>query len=149
MPDFNAITNAIVARFAPAQVTPPAGLDNIRLSTGALPEQMTPLPTVLVFPESGEFDHESAAGKRDSRHEYVIRFYFGQTGNLPRDTVALGKWLTVLVDQLKNSTQLGGIVTLALVSGWSMGVFAYAGSDYTGIELTLTIVTNEAWAAVA
>ena len=150
MPDFDAINTALVARFAAAQVTPPTGYDNVKISTGDLPTGMLPLPAVLVFPESGDFTHYP--GKRDSVHEFTVRFYYNQDGDLERDTVALRKWLTVLVDQLKTGTQLGGAVTLATVTHWTVGSFDYSpipGVKYTGIELTVEIVVNEAWAAVA
>lgn len=150
MPDFDAITIALAARFAPAQVTPPAGgYGNVTVSTGNLPEGGLPPPFVLVFAESGEFTHYP--GKRDSKHEFVVRFYYNQDGDMERDTIALRKWATVLVDQLKLSAQLGGIVTLANVTGWTIGKFGYPGSEvmFTGVELTVEIVVNEAWAAVA
>jgi hypothetical protein len=147
MPDFDAINTALVARFAAAAITPPTGYDNVKISTGDLPTGMLPLPAVLVFPESGEFT--SYPGKRDSLHQYVVRFYYNQTGDLERDTAALRKWLTVLVDQLKISTQLGGIVTKAYVDSYTVGTFVYATQDYSGIELTVSVLVNEAWAAVA
>ena len=108
---------------------------------------MTPLPTVLVFPESGEFTHY--ANKRDSVHEFVVRFYYNQTGDLARDTVSLRKWLAVLVQRLEGSVQLGGIVTNAHVDSYTVGTFTYAGLEYSGIELTVSVVVNEAWTAVA
>ena len=148
MPDFDAITIALALRFDPSTVTPPAGgYDNIRVSTGNLPNQMVPLPAVLVFPEAGEF--RSYPGKRDSTHRFIVRFYYSQTGDLARDTVALRKWLAVLVDQLKLAAQLGGIVTLARVDSYEVGTFPYAGLDYSGIELSVSVVVNEPWAAVA
>ena len=149
MPDFDAITVALAARFAPAQVTPPAGYTNIRASTGNLPNQMKALPHVLVFPQSGEFAEMKTGLRENSNHEFAVRCYYHQTGDLARDTVALRKWLTVLVAQLRLSVQLGGIVTAARVATWSMGVFTYANSEYTGIELIVRVNINEAWAAVA
>lgn len=145
--DFDAITVALAARFAPGVVTPPTGYDNIRLSTGNLPGQMTPLPTVLTFPEGGEFT--ALPGKRDSTHSFVHRFYYNQTGDLERDTIALRKWLTVLVYQLQGAAQLGGTVTSAKVIGYTVAVLSYAGLEYTGIELRSEVIVNEPWAAVA
>jgi len=149
MPDFDAITVALAARFAPGVVTPPTGYDNIRVSTGNLPGQMVPLPAVLVFPESGDFHTKSKIGGRDSEHEFVVRFYYNQTGDLERDTVALRKWLGVLVDRLRGASQLGGTVSLARVMSWLIGVLPYGGLDYTGIELTVSVVINEPWEATA
>ena len=147
--DFDAITVALAARFGPASVTPPTGYDNVRTSTGDLPNQMVPLPAVLVFPESGDFDTAPKVGGRDSTHEFIVRFYYGQTGVLERDTVALRRWLSVLVGQLRQSVQLGGIVTSARIASWLIGILPYGGSEYTGIELTVRIVTNEPWEATA
>jgi len=148
--DFDGITLALAARFAPAQITPPAGYDNIRTSTGNLPGQMVPLPAVLVFPESGDFEADTVkVGGRDSLHEFVIRFYYNQTGDLERDTVALRKWLGVLVDQLRGSVTLGGLVTSARISSWLIGLLPYAGLDYTGIELTVRVRINEPWSVTA
>jgi len=144
MPDFDAITVALAARFAPGAVTPPAGYDNIRTSTGNLPGQMVPLPAVLVFPDSGVFDY--VPSKRDSTHEFVIRFYYNQIGDLERDMVALRKWLTVLVDQLRLSTQLSGIVTFARIATWKIGVLEYANVNYSAIELRAVVKVNEGWA---
>lgn len=147
MPDFDPITTALAGRFAAAVVTPPTGYDNVKLSTGDLPEQMTPLPSVYVFPDRGAF--ATGGGTRTGVHGYFVRFYFNQTGDTERDMVALRKWLTVLVDQLKLSTQLGGIVSVARVETWQLGILHYAGKDYSGIELGVQIVTDEAWSAVS
>jgi hypothetical protein len=147
MPDFDPITTALAGRFAAAVVTPPPGYDNVRVSTGNLPEQMTPLPSVYVFPDHGSFD--TGQGIRTGDHDYFVRFYFNQTGDTERDMVALRKWLTVLVDQLKEATQLGGIVSVARVDTWQLGILNYAGKTYSGIELGVHIRTDEGWAAVA
>lgn len=159
MPDFDAINTALVARFAPAQVTPPAGgYDNIRVATGELPGQMTPLPTVLVFPVSGSFD-QKMGGKRDSTNMFTVRFYYNQTGDAERDFVALRKWLDVLSDQLRASIQLGGLtwtngvrvgeVTRAKVDSWTIGILTYAGVQYTGIDLSVSVLVNESLSFVA
>jgi hypothetical protein len=148
VPDFDAINTALVARFAAAAITPPTGYDNVKIATGDLPTGMLPLPAVLVYPpEEGAF--RGFPGKRDSTHQIIVRFYYNQTGDLERDSAALRKWLTVLVDQLKLSTQLGGIVTKASIDSYRTGTFVYATLDYTGIELTVSVLVNEAWAAVA
>jgi hypothetical protein len=159
MPDFDAINTALVARFSPAQVTAPAGgYDPIRVATGDLPGQMTPLPTVLVFPESGVYE-QKMGGKRDSTNTFIVRFYYNQVGDAERDFVALRKWLDVLSDQLRAAIQLGGLtwssgvrqgeVTRAKVDSWKIGVLTYAGVPYSGIELTVSVVVNESLVFVA
>ena len=159
MPDFDAINTALVARFAAAQITPPAGgYKNVRVATGDLPGQMTPLPTVLVFPVSGTYD-QKMGGKRDSTNMFMVRFYYNQTGDAERDYVALRKWLDVLSDQLRSSVQLGGLtwssgvrqgeVTRVKVDGWRIGILTYANVQYSGIELDVSVVVNESLTMVA
>jgi hypothetical protein len=157
MPAFDSINTALVARFA-ATAAPAGGYDSIRVATGDLPGQMTPLPTVLVFPVSGIYD-QKAAGKRDSTNMFTVRFYYNQTGDAERDFIALRKWLDVLSDQLAGSVQLGGLtwssgtrqgeVTRAKVDSWKIGVLTYAGVQYSGIELEVSVLVNETLAMVA
>lgn len=147
---FDTITVALAARFNAAAITaaggPPTGLTNVRLSTGDLPNTIDALPCVLVFPDSGKFMH--SAGKRDSEHDFLVRFYYTQATDLRRDMIALRLWLAILVDQLKLSAQLAGIVTQAKVMTWKIGTLDY-GDAYTGIELGVSINVNEAWSPVA
>jgi hypothetical protein len=147
MPDFDAMATAIAARFAPAVVTPPTGYDNIRVSTAALPNQMTPLPSVFVFLDSGGFPMYGSQ-KRQSGSEWAVRFYYNQVGDMERDQVALRKWATVLISQL-TSVSLGGIVDSARLVSFKFGILHYAGEFYTGIELGVHVVKDEAWGAVA
>lgn len=153
MPDFDAITTAVAARFAPAQVTPPAGYQNVRSATADLPNLMPPLPCVLVFLDSGTFEtgNGTRIGGREGQHTFTVRFYYSQNADLSRDMVALRKWLTVLVDQFRLAVQLGGLtgVTRVTVDSWTVGSFQYANDMYTGIEFGVGLVTSEPWAAVA
>ena len=147
MSDMYAIATALAGRFAAAQVTPPATYQNIRTATAAPPNAMPVRPAVIVFPESGDF--QTGNGTRIGGHDFLVRFYFNEAGDIARDQVALLKWLTVLADQLKISVQLGGAVTSARVMGWKIGTMTYGKKEYSGLELNVHIVTTEAWAAVA
>jgi hypothetical protein len=143
--NFDAITTAIAARFAAAQVTAPAGLTNIRTSSGDATNNLAALPAVIVTPVSGAFD--TGNGTRTGRHEYLVRFYLAQyaLADISRDLPKLRQWTTVLVDQLRASAQLGGTVTRCIVDRWSAGVLTYAGQDYSGIELGVRVITDESW----
>lgn len=147
MADFDAIGTALAARFAPAQVTPPGGFTNVRASTADIPNQLSALPSVVCFLDEGEF--RTGNGTREGISTWAVRFYYAATTDLTRDAAALRKWLSVLVDQLKLSVQLGGAVDRATVDGWKIGILTYAGMTYSGIELQVRIVKTEGWAAVA
>jgi hypothetical protein len=143
--DVDAISTALAARYAPAQVTPPAGLTNVRKATADLPQALGQMPIVLVFPDSGALD--TGSGSRTGLHRFVVRFYFGLARNLARETNACRKWLTILLDQLKTggAVQLGGLADNCEVVDWRIGDLRYAGKIYAGVELGVNVTTSEGW----
>ena len=145
--DFDLIAGALAARFAPGAVTPPAGYQNIRKATADLPQAISAVPIVLVFPDAGAF--ETGNSSRDGLHRFIVRFYFGVARNLARETNALRKWATVLVDQLKTGggVQLGGVggAQQAVVVDWRIGEMPYGRQTYAGIELGVNVTTGEGW----
>jgi hypothetical protein len=148
--DVNAANVALAARFASGVVTPPVGYTNVRRSTAEPPPQITTMPMVVVFPDSGDF--RTGNGTRLVSSTSLVRFYYKLGGDLAREAVALQKWATVLVDQLKLAVQFGGSVTgvaRATVDGYRIGYLTYGGKEYAGIELTVTMIFAEPWAAVA
>lgn len=146
-PSYDAVAIALAARFASPTITAPAGYAAMRVSTADLPGQMTPLPTLLVFTEDSEF--RTGNGMRQGVHQWLLRFYYNQAGDLARDMVALRAWANVLVDQLKGAAQLAGLVSVARVDGVHFGILRYADVEYTGLELRVQITTDEGWAAVS
>lgn len=149
MADFDAIGTALAARYLAAQVTPPTGYRNIRVATTALPNQISMLPAVLVFPEGGDF--HTGNGTRVGQSKWTLRFYYDESGDLSRAQAALLAWATVLVSQLLGAVQLGGTagVTRAVVDSWKPGTMTYAEKEFVGIELGVTVDTSEAWTAAA
>lgn len=147
MTSFTAIASALAARFAAGAMTAPTGYDAVRVSTALLPNQLPPLPCVLVLPDTGSFD--TGNGTRMAASDFLVRFYYSQAGDLARDSAALLAWLGVLVDQLKAAVQLGGLVDRATVEGWTVGLMTYADQPYSGIELRVRVITSDAWAATA
>lgn len=142
---FDAVATAIATRFA--AVTAPAGYTSIRVSTANPPNELPPLPCVLVVPDSGEW--RNFPGKRDGTHHFRVLFYLTEAHDLDREMVGLRKWLDILAYQLRDATQLGGLVTLARITDWRIGLLDYARQTYSGIEFDVTVVTNEPWLAVA
>lgn len=145
--DFDAIGSGIAGRFAPAQVTPPAGLGNIRSSSIDLPNRLTLLPRVLVFPDRGAL--APGDGSRLGTADYLVRFYFSRARDLPRDTNACRKWLGILVDQIRvgETLGLGAPVAVVRVAGYRVGILPYGRLDYVGVELAIRVTLSMAWAA--
>lgn len=143
--DVDAIGQAIAARYAPANVTPPAGLTNVRKATADLPQAITAVPIVLVFPDSGEL--APGNGTRLGNATWYVRFYFGVSRNVARETNACRRWLSVLLDQHRTVLALGGLVTAVRTVGWKVGLLDYGSKRYFGIELRIQVVTSEPWSA--
>jgi hypothetical protein len=145
--DFDAIATALAARYAPGLMSPPSGLGALRLSTATLPQQVTVTPAILVFPDAGTFEY--GASTRQGEAMFRLQFFYSMGVDMARDSVALRKWAGVLCDQLRGAAQLAGIVASARVSSWKTAKLTYAGDEFNGIELDVTIVTTEAWTATS
>lgn len=149
MADFDAIAAAIAARFVSGALTAPTGYATIRSSTANPPGAIGPTPAVVVSADQGEFTG-AGNGLRVGSQSWFVRFYFDQTSDLERTEPALRKWLNVLQYQLRGATQLTTpLVDRAYIGAWKIGILAYGGVDYAGIELTVYTATSEGWAAVA
>lgn len=149
MPDLDAISTALAARYAAAAITPPGGFQNVRSSTNDPPNQLRETPCVVVSQTSANM--QTGNGTRIGTFEYAVRFYYAQAtlADLSRDMDALVKWETVLIDQLRLSAQLGGIVAVARAMSSDYGIMRYGGSTYSGVQITVAITTTEAWLAVS
>ena len=138
--DVQAIAQALAARFAPANVTPPSGLQNIRVSTEYLPDVMTSPPTVLVFPPEEQFAY--TPGSRQSVQDWPIRFYEAQVTGPGRTVDRLYRWRSVLIGQLLDQTQLGesadGVAWVGIVAA-RIGTLTYGDVEFQGIEMVARV----------
>lgn len=150
--DMLSIADALAARFAPGQVTPPTNPDtgsaypNIRESTARLPNNPGAFPFVGVFPpEPGDAGFTIGGGQRVGEMEFTIRFFYGEmTGDLDRHVTALYKWWGVLLDQLNSGMKLGlATVRKAIVLNSGIGVYTYAGVEHGIIEIKVGVTTED------
>lgn len=145
--DLDAIVAAIIARYQPGVVTPPAGVANVRAALVDVPN-VAPERTVMLFPDGGELDYNSG-GKRTGYADFLLRYYFGvaSRGDLPRQTNYTRKWIGVLVDQIPVGYS-GGVTGVAVirVMGWRGPVtIPHGDRDYTGLELRLRATLAHGW----
>lgn len=152
--DIDGIAVAIAARFAAGALTAPVGYATIRNSTANPPAAITTTPTVIVTANGGEFDKPYGGDRQsgESGLTYWVRFYLDQVGDTERAEVALRKWASVFIYQLRGAGQLGGAfpeVVRVTLDTYKIGILTYAQAEYFGIEMTVTVQTAEPWAAVA
>lgn len=147
-PDFDAIADALAARFAGGVVTPaaPGGETDVRLASAEPGNDMGPLPCVFVWTESGTFPVQGGQ-TRIGVTRLRVRFYLDEASDEGRVEARLKAWLTVLVQRLKVATSLGGTVDRAKIAEWRMGRIPFGGKAYDGIELIVDVTHNESWAA--
>lgn len=144
MTDLLAIANGIATRYAPAQLpATPTASRAIVSSSAQLPDQLGATPCVLVFPTGGAL--RQGTGHRAGLHKYAVRLYYDQSpgGELERDTEAIARWVSLLIDQLKSDSDLGGSAVIGRVVGWTIGALQYAGTRYSGGEVSIEVVTDE------
>lgn len=143
--DFKALADALAVRYAPANVTPPTGYNNITTSTATPPNALPRSPYVVIWPTEGTvtLGQNQALGE----HTFIVNFYYAKhEGDMPRETAALASWLGVLLGQTYPALKLGytdGTVRKAIPVSWSIGALVYAGVTYDGITITITIWTEE------
>ena len=139
--DLQAIAQALAARYDPANVTPPTGLDNIRLSTERLPDFIAMPPTVLVFPPEEEFSY--SPGSRQSVQDWPIRFYETEVSGPGRTVERLYLWRPILIGQLLPNSLLGqsgsGGVAWAAIAGARIGTLTYGEQQFQGIEMVARV----------
>lgn len=148
-PDFDAISDALAARFAGGVATPaaPGGETDVRLSSAEPGNVMGPLPCVFVWVESGQVTVQGGQ-TRMMVSRLRVRFYLDLASDEGRVESRLKAWLTVLVQRLKVATTLSSTVERAIVREWRMGRIRFGdGEQYDGIELLVDVTTNEPWAA--
>jgi hypothetical protein len=146
--DFDLIGTGIAARYAPGQVTPPAGLGNIRVATSDLPNALTVLPAVTVMPDKGSLSPGN--GSRLTEADYLVRFHYSVARNLARDMNACRKWLGILIDQLRVGETVGASstgVAVVRVLTFAIRDLPYGSRTYYGIELGVRATITSGWSA--
>lgn len=150
MPNLGLIAEAIATRYAPAQLpATPTGAQAIRSSSANVPNQLPARPCILVYPQRGTFDQGNST--RLGGADWLVRLYYQETGagDLERDSDQIRDWLTLLVAQLQVGATLGGLVTIARVTGWNVGQVSFAGVDYNAGDVLVHTVTSEPFPVTA
>jgi hypothetical protein len=148
--DLSAIADALAARYAANVTTPPAGYKAITGSTARPPNNIPNTPFVIVWPQDGDMEYNP--GTRSGELHFQVVFYYSKSeGDVPREYVALEKWVGVLLDQTHPQMQLGlaPIVVKAWPLRWEIGTAVYGGDTYEVIILYLTVYTRESVTLVA
>ena len=144
--DVHAIATAIAGRFSAANVTPPSGYADIALSTAELPNAITSLPAVLVFPPDGTWSFNAGAA-RVGDLRFDVRVYLGPMMDNGRNAEMVNKWHSVLIEQLIGNLALGQAtngVTHSFITGSNSGMIEYADINYVGLEFEVTVHLVEA-----
>jgi hypothetical protein len=145
------IADALADRFDPDNVTPPTGYRNIARSTARLENNLANVPFVAVYPpEPGEIEVTITPGRRVTVIPFRVRFHFDRaSGDLSKITTALYEWAEVLFDLLRTNSKLGlggsGVMKSLPTTGPGFAVLPYAGTDYDGIEWTVSVWVEDAY----
>lgn len=148
--DSYAIASAIATRFSAANVTPPSGQEDIKLSTPDLPDSLSLFPTVLVFPPQMD-DAAYYAHKANLNLTYPVVLFLSKADGTPRRAKAVHDWITALLNQLDAQLRLGleSYVSTATIENWNAGEWSYNGENYDGIRFQVLVHVNEARSFIA
>lgn len=149
--DSYAIAGAIATRFSAANVSPPSGYEDIKVSTADLPQNISLFPTVLVMPPGTEAMGYNASRSRSLTLNYGVVLFLSRSDGSPRRAKAVHDWFTALYGQLAGQMMLGlsSYVALAYVSGMVAATVTYGGEDFDGLRFVVTVKVNEAYTPVA
>jgi len=139
--DIHAIATAIATRFSSANVTPPSGYKNIALATAELPNALTSLPAVLVFPPDGSWGFNAGAA-RTGDLTFDVRVFLGPMMDNGRNAAMVNKWHSKLIEQLIGQLALGQSlngVTHSFITSSRSGIIEYADIQYVGIEFEVNV----------
>ena len=139
--DVHAIATAIATRFDAAHVTPPSGYADIAVSTAELPNAITSLPAVLVFPPNGNWTFNAGAA-RVGDLRFQVRVYLGPMLDNGRNAAMVNKWHSKLIEQLIGQLALGQSlngVTHSFITSSRSGIIEYADIQYVGIEFEVNV----------
>ena len=102
------------------------------------------MPFVIAWADNG--DVTFTPGQMSGEHEFKVAFYYSKSeADIPREYVALLKWLGVLLDCTNGQMMLGMAGVLkAIPMKWEIGSVVYAGDQYEVITLTVHVWTTEA-----
>ena len=141
--DFNAIATALATQFA--SVTAPAGETALRFATEVLPSQVPATPCILITPpDSVPFNYRASA--RTGTVVYHAKFLLERVRSTGRNATLIYKWLSALYAQIDAThVHLGlpAYVNWAEVTDSHIGVLTYAGENYEGIDLEVTVHLGE------
>ena len=143
--DYTQVITALAAKYDPSAITPPPGQPQIRIATALAPNNIPATPFLLVEPDKGTFVNNP--GRRMGQHDFFVRLYLSKSvGDQKRELTSIYAWLTVLFDALNTGSKLGlaPLVMKALMTNYLVAVFNYAGDEYDGIELNVSVWTEEA-----
>jgi hypothetical protein len=146
--DFDAISQAIVDRFSPANVTAPVGEETIKFSTDDLPDTITDEPCVLVYPPNVVI---TTSNIKSGIATFPVRFYIYKTTRTnKRNSALIRKWMNALYAQFDAAgdtyLQLPAYVTGSSISALRPGALRYWKDVFNGIEFTVDIPFQEAYA---
>lgn len=139
------VADALALRYAPAVITPPPGLPNIKKSTARPENNAPPDPFVLVFLDDGTLVY-AGGGRRAGEHHFLVRFYHSaKAGDTAEAHMVLLSWLGVLLDATHGASKLGlaPLVDKAIPTGYRTAVLTYGGTEYNGLELPVTVWTTD------
>jgi hypothetical protein len=148
--DLYAVGTAIAAKFE--AVTAPAstmGGTAIKAATVGV-QSVTSTPYVVVELPEGQVETALAIAPRRSSHDYNVYFLFTKaSGDVPRDTAVMLKWLGPLLTAVDAGNRLG----LGSASGYSVlksgitnyepGQYEVGGQPYHSWHFTVTVNVEE------
>jgi hypothetical protein len=122
----------------------------IRGATARTPNNVSAFPYVVVELPDGEYT--IGGGERAATHDFDVYFLYDKaSGDIPRDKVAMLRWIGVLIDATHPASLLGlaGTVLKALTMSSEYGIYEYSGTQFHAWHLVVRVWTRDVVTLVA
>lgn len=148
--DLYAAGTALAAKFE--AVTAPAGTMGGTAIKGSSVGVQSAANTPYIVVELPEGEPTSALGENPRRmtHDFPVYFLFGKaSGDVPRDTAVMAKWLGPLLDAVNSGNALGltdnsngWMVLKSQVTAYEPGQYDVGGQPYHSWHFTVRVWTE-------
>lgn len=137
------LATALAGKYASGTLTPPTGYTAVRTSTAALPNNIPTSPWVLVTLPKGEV--VIGSGELNHALEFHVLFHYAKnTGDTPRDMVAMLSWIGILLGATWGDMDIGTTgVRKAYPTSYELVTFTYGGQEWYGWDITVVVDFRE------
>lgn len=130
--------SAIFARIATIQ----RGISGVKAAHNKMPERLDVVPAFVNFYIGADVQTPRLPSQRILEHRIGMRLHVSRTDSGIAEE-SIRSFIVPVLDAFDADTRLSGTCNWALITGFQLGAFDFAGVLYAGVEFTLRVNIRE------